>query len=65
MDNIQVTGTRKREEEGFKFSQIIPQGFGNPFRDYRDPCGLGSSMARYRTDRLFDNRQILLFTNNA
>lgn len=67
MDSIQVTTASKREREyreaGFKFSQIIRQGFGNPFWDYRDPCGLGSLMARYHTEPLFDNRQILLFMN--
>lgn len=70
MDNIQVTGLVKGnnacgEEAGFKFSQIIRRGFGNPFRDYRDPCGLGSLMARYQTELLFDNRQILLFMNGV
>lgn len=52
-------------EAGLKFPQIIRQGFGNPFWDYRDPCGPGSLMARYQTQLLFDNRQILLFMNGA
>lgn len=52
-------------EAGFKFPQIIGQGFGNPFWDYRDPCGPGSLMARYQTELLLDNRQISLFMYRA